>query len=80
MSTVYKLYIADEVCKSITTPELFVTTLITESSSTESKFNDIVVVGGVLGFTVSCNSFHFIDSIALVYYQLKWKRNAKQSR
>ena len=82
----HELYIADGVCKNITTPGLFITStttliLITKlSNSKASESNNTVVVGGVLGSIVVI--LFVLLTVALVYSFLwhpKRKKNAKPS-
>ena len=77
VSAVYELYVADGVCRNITTPELFVTTLITKSSKSKASES---VVGGILGSIVVILLILLIVALVHLMWQQKQKRSAKPSR
>ena len=86
VSAVYELYVADEVCKEIETPELFVRSTTTEilRSSTNSRTSESnnVIVGGVLGFIIMILLILLtISGVALVYLsQSRRKESVKLAR
>ena len=86
VSSVYELYVADEVCKEIETPKLFVRSTTTEilRSSTNSRASESnnTIVGGVLGFIIVILLILLtISGVALVYLsQSRRKESVKLAR
>ena len=86
VSAVYELYVADEVCKEIETPELFVRSTTTETlrSSTNSRASESnnTIVGGVLGFIIVILLILLtISGVVLVYLsQSRRKESVKLAR